>query len=129
MLVLTPTRELAVQVAEEAESLALHTDLRIATVYGGVSMRKQIQELRRGVDVVVATPGRLLDHMRRNNLRLNDVQILVLDEADRMLDMGFLPDVRSILNQLPRKRQTLLFSATMPPPIESLSMSFNASQR
>ncbi|MDQ4074729.1 MAG: DEAD/DEAH box helicase [Chloroflexota bacterium] len=124
MLVVAPTRELAVQVAEEAEVLATHTDLRVTTVYGGVSMGKQIKALRRGVDVIVATPGRLLDHIRRNNLRLDEIEVVVLDEADRMLDMGFLPDIRSILNRVPRERQTLLFSATMPPPIESLSLEF-----
>jgi ATP-dependent RNA helicase RhlE len=124
VLVLAPTRELAVQVAEEARILATHSDLRIATIYGGVSMQKQISALRRGADVIVATPGRLLDHIRRNNVRLNGVEIAVLDEADRMLDMGFLPDIRTVFSHLPRKRQTLLFSATMPPAIESLSLDF-----
>ena len=121
-LVLTPTRELAVQVADEANTLAMHTDLRITTLYGGASMGTQIRDLKRGVDIVVATPGRLMDHMRRGNVRLGTIEYLVLDEADRMLDMGFLPDVRTILRELPRKRQTLFFSATMPPPIEALSL-------
>ncbi|MCB9172566.1 MAG: DEAD/DEAH box helicase [Ardenticatenales bacterium] len=122
VLVLTPTRELAVQVADEANTLAMHTDLRVATLYGGAPMGKQIRELKRGADLIVATPGRLMDHMRRRNVTLDTVDYLVLDEADRMLDMGFLPDVRTILRDLPRERQTLFFSATMPPPIESLSL-------
>jgi ATP-dependent RNA helicase RhlE len=124
MLVVTPVRELAVQVAEHAEQLARHTDLRVASVYGGANMRAQTSALKRGVDVVVATPGRLLDHLRRRNVDLSSVEVLVLDEADRMLDMGFLPDVREILHNLPTERQTLLFGATMPPAIESLSLQF-----
>ena len=93
VVVLEPTRELVIQVAGEARKLAARTPLRIVSVYGGAGMKKQINKLHRGVDVVVATPGRLMDHMRRGNVRLQDVQVLVLDEADRMLDMGFLPDV------------------------------------
>ena len=109
MLVLAPTRELALQIADAGAELAAGSGLKVAVVYGGAPLGKQAEQLRRGVDLVVATPGRLLDHLRRGNLRLSDVQILVLDEADRMLDMGFLPDIRRILTQLPVERQTLLF--------------------
>jgi ATP-dependent RNA helicase RhlE len=120
-LVLTPTRELAAQIEEHVRSLAGATGVTSATVFGGLGMRPQEQALRRGVDVIVATPGRLLDHMRFPYADLRGLEVLVLDEADRMLDMGFLPDVRRILARIPRKRQTLFFSATMPPPIVSLS--------
>ncbi len=120
-LVLTPTRELAAQIDEHIRDLAGHTPLSSATVFGGLGMRPQEQAFRRGVDVIVATPGRLLDHMRFPYAKLAGLEILVLDEADRMLDMGFLPDVRRILRQIPVERQTLFFSATMPPPIVSLS--------
>jgi len=124
LLVVTPTRELAVQVATQASSLASRTDLRTTCLYGGSDMKRQTSELRRGADVIVATPGRLLDHVRRRNADLSGVGIVVLDEADRMLDMGFLPDVREILRHVPDERQTLLFGATLPPPIESLSLQF-----
>jgi len=124
VLILTPTRELCIQVAEEARELANHTSLHIVTVYGGAKMRQQIDRLRRGADIVVATPGRLMDHMRRRNVQLSDVQILVLDEADRMLDMGFLPDIEHIIYDTPRQRQTMLFSATMPPQISALARQF-----
>lgn len=124
MLILAPTRELTVQVALEAERLARFTDLRVTTIYGGVGMEPQTRALKQGTDVIVATPGRMLDHVRRGNVRLGEVGVLVLDEADRMLDMGFLPDVRTALRFLPRERQTMLFTATMPPEIESLSMEF-----
>nr|MBA3532887.1 DEAD/DEAH box helicase [Ardenticatenales bacterium] len=124
LLALVPTRELAVQVAEEAEFLSTHTDLRISTIYGGVSIDAQTKELKRGTDIIVATPGRLLDHLNRGNVKLDTVEVLVLDEADRMLDMGFLPEIRTIVRKLPTERQTLLFSATMPPAIQSLSMDF-----
>jgi len=124
VLVLTPTRELCIQVAEEARKLANHTSLRIVSVYGGDKMQQQIDRLRRGADIVVATPGRLMDHMRRRNVQLSDVQILVLDEADRMLDMGFLPDIEQIIYHTPRQRQTMLFSATMPPQISALARQF-----
>jgi ATP-dependent RNA helicase RhlE len=120
-LVLTPTRELAAQIEEHVRSLAGATGVTSATVFGGLGMRPQEQALRRGVDVIVATPGRLLDHMRFPYADLRGLEVLVLDEADRMLDMGFLPDVRRILRQVPAKRQTLFFSATMPAPIVSLS--------
>jgi ATP-dependent RNA helicase RhlE len=120
-LVLTPTRELAAQIEVALHGLAKGTRIRGKAVYGGVGMAPQEHALRTGVDVVVATPGRLLDHLGRRNVDFRDLQVLVLDEADRMLDMGFLPDVRRIVDAVPRTRQTLLFSATMPPEIEQLS--------
>src|SRR5437899_1434557 len=120
-LVLSPTRELAAQIEVALRGLAKGTKIRGHAVYGGVGMAAQEHALRSGVDVVVATPGRLLDHMSRRNVDFRGLQVLVLDEADRMLDMGFLPDVRRIVDALPRERQTLLFSATMAPEIESLS--------
>ena len=120
-LVLTPTRELAAQIEVALHGLAKGTRIRGKAVYGGVGMAPQEHALRTGVDVVVATPGRLLDHMSRRNVDFRGLEVLVLDEADRMLDMGFLPDVRRIVDALPRDRQTLLFSATMPPEIEQLS--------
>ena len=122
-LVLVPTRELAVQVEEDVRELGGHTSLRSAAVYGGVGMYNQEQALRSGVDIIAATPGRLLDHMSRGYARFHHLKFLVLDEADRMLDMGFLPDIRRILRELPAKRQTLLFSATMPNEILSLAHS------
>jgi ATP-dependent RNA helicase RhlE len=120
-LILTPTRELAAQIHEHLVALAGQTSLTATAIYGGVPMGPQEQALRRGVDIVVATPGRLLDHLSRPQVRLSSVEVLVLDEADRMLDMGFLPDVTRILRGLPRERQTMLFSATMPEPIVRLS--------
>jgi ATP-dependent RNA helicase RhlE len=120
-LVLTPTRELAAQIDEHLNALALHTPLSGAAVFGGVGMGPQEHAFRRGVDVIVATPGRLLDHLRFPYAKLQGLEILVIDEADRMLDMGFLPDIRRILRHLPTKRQTLFFSATMPAPIVELS--------
>ncbi len=120
-LILTPTRELAQQIVDDLEDLATHTALSGAAVYGGVKPGPQEHAFRRGVDVIVATPGRLLDHARFAYGKLPHVEMLVLDEADRMLDMGFLPEIRKILKLLPVKRQTLFFSATMPPPIASLS--------
>jgi ATP-dependent RNA helicase RhlE len=120
-LVLTPTRELAAQVHEHLVALGKHTRITATTVFGGVSPFPQERALRRGVDVVVATPGRLLDLMGQGAARFDQLEILVLDEADRMLDMGFLPDVERILKALPRQRQTMLFSATMPRPIVELS--------
>jgi ATP-dependent RNA helicase RhlE len=124
VLVLEPTRELVIQVAGETRKLAARTSLRSVSVYGGAGMKKQTNQLRRGVDVVIATPGRLMDHMRRKNVNFNDLQILVLDEADRMLDMGFFPDIKQIVRQMPRQRQTMLFSATIPPAISSLARQF-----
>ncbi len=120
-LVLTPTRELAAQIAEHLAGLAAHTRLTGAAVFGGVASGPQESAFRRGVDVLVATPGRLLDHFQNAYARLDDLEVLVVDEADRMLDMGFLPDVRRVLAALPRERQTMLFSATLPPPIVELA--------
>ena len=120
-LVLEPTRELAAQVETALRDYARFTNLRTAVVFGGTGYGKQDQSLRQGVDVLVATPGRLLDQMHRRMVRLDQIETLVLDEADRMLDMGFLPDVRKIIERCPRNRQTLLFSATIPPEIEQLS--------
>ncbi len=124
LVVLAPTRELVIQVSEEARKLAAHTALRTVAVYGGANIGQQIDKLRRGVDVVIATPGRLMDHMRRKNINFKDLQVLVLDEADRMLDMGFLPDIKQIVGRMPRRRQTMLFSATMPPPVLGLARQF-----
>ena len=107
-LVLVPTRELAVQIADHFHDLALHTPLKAAAVYGGVSPVPQEQAFRKGVDFIIATPGRLLDHMRNKYARLDGISYLILDEADRMLDMGFLPDIRRILDGLPKSRQTLI---------------------
>lgn len=120
-LVLTPTRELAAQIAEHMEGLAGHTRLRGAAIFGGVGMKPQEAAFRRGVDVLIATPGRLLDHFQYPYARLDGLEVLVLDEADRMLDMGFLPDIRRILRHIPVERQTLFFSATLPAPIVTLS--------
>jgi len=120
-LVLTPTRELASQILEDLRDLASHTPVRGAIVIGGVGMGPQEDALRRGVDIIIATPGRLLDHLRQPYAKLTGLQHLVLDEADRMLDMGFLPDIRRILKYVPARRQTLLFSATMPAPIVQLT--------
>lgn len=123
-LVLTPTRELAIQAEGFLEQLGRHTGLRGGAVYGGVGMRPQEQALRGGAEIIIATPGRLLDHMSRGYVDFRSLEILVLDEADRMLDMGFLPDVRRIHDRLPRNRQTMLFSATMPPEVVRLSRDF-----
>ncbi len=120
VLILEPTRELAAQVETAIRDFARFTNLRVAVVFGGVGYGRQMDELKRGTDIIVATPGRLLDHLERGTCRLDQVQHLILDEADRMLDMGFLPDVRRIVEKCPRNRQTLLFSATVPPQIESL---------
>jgi len=119
-LVLEPTRELAAQVETAIRDYARFTNLRITVIYGGVGYGKQMDELKAGTDIVVATPGRLLDHLERGTVRLDKVEFLVLDEADRMLDMGFLPDVRHIVEKCPRKRHSALFSATIPPQIETL---------
>ena len=121
-LVLTPTRELAAQILESQKDVAIHTPLTAAAVFGGVGMGPQEHAFRSGVDILIATPGRLLDHFRQPYAKLDQLEFLVLDEADRMLDMGFLPEIKKILRHLPsRKRQTLFFSATMPGPIASLS--------
>jgi ATP-dependent RNA helicase RhlE len=114
VLVLAPTRELAVQIEDEIHGLSYHTSITSAAVYGGVEMGGQERALKAGVDIIVATPGRLIDHMRQQNADLSSVELLVLDEADRMMDMGFWPDVRRIIAALPGTRQTLLFSATIP---------------
>ncbi|HNQ88435.1 MAG TPA: DEAD/DEAH box helicase [Verrucomicrobiota bacterium] len=120
VLVLEPTRELAAQVETAFRDLARFTRVRVSVVYGGVGYGGQTSALRSGTDVLVATPGRLLDHLQRGNCRLNQIEYVVLDEADRMLDMGFLPDVRRIVEKCPRQRHTSLFSATIPPEIETL---------
>ncbi len=123
-LVLTPTRELAVQISENFEIYGRHLNLRHLVVYGGVSLNNQIRLAKRGVDILVATPGRLLDLIRQGHLKLNDVELFVLDEADRMMDMGFLPDVKTIEAKLHPERQSMLFSATLPDEIEKLSRQF-----
>ena len=120
-LILTPTRELAAQILEDLNALAVHTPISGAAVYGGVGMGPQEHAFRSGVDIIVATPGRLLDHFRQPYAKLAGVEYLVLDEADRMLDMGFLPDIRRVLRHIPTRRQTLFFSATMPQPIAVLA--------
>src|SRR5690349_6896134 len=120
-LVLAPTRELAVQVAQSFRDYGRHVPIRSTVVYGGVDMNAQIAELRRGIEVLVATPGRLLDHVQNKTVMLNQVSVLVLDEADRMLDMGFLPDIKRIIALLPQARQNLLFSATFPDEIRTLA--------
>ena len=120
-LVLTPTRELAAQILGDLNDLAVHTPLTAAAVYGGVGMGPQEHAFRSGVDVIIGTPGRLLDHFRAPYAKLSSLEHLVLDEADRMLDMGFLPDIRRVLRHIPAKRQTFFFSATMPPPIAVLT--------
>ena len=123
-LVLTPTRELADQVSDNLAKYAADTPLRVGVVYGGVDIRPQSEMLRRGVEILTATPGRLLDHLEQRATNLSQVEIVVLDEADRMLDMGFLPDISRILNHLPSKRQSLMFSATFSPEITKLAKSF-----
>src|SRR4051812_14175584 len=120
-LILTPTCELAAQIVEELNGIAVHTPVTAAPVIGGVGMGPQEHAFRSGVDVIVATPGRLLDHMKAPYAKLDNVEFLVLDEADRMLDMGFLPDIQRVLRYVPKKRQTLFFSATMPDPIIKLT--------
>jgi ATP-dependent RNA helicase RhlE len=120
-LIVTPTRELAAQILTALDAMAVHTPITAAAIYGGVGMAPQEHAMRAGVDVLVATPGRLLDHLSAPYASLKNIEFLVLDEADRMLDMGFLPDIKRILRLVPAKRQTLLFSATMPPPIAALT--------
>ena len=123
-LVLAPTRELADQVANNVKNYAKHTQLRSAVVFGGIDMKPQTLQLKAGVEVLIATPGRLLDHIEAKNAVLNQVEYVVLDEADRMLDIGFLPDLQRILSYLPKARQTLLFSATFSPEIKKLANSY-----
>ena len=125
-LILVPTRELAVQVAENVKAYAQHTPLRSTVVFGGMDMAPQTAALRAGVEIVIATPGRLLDHVQQKTLNLGQVQMLVMDEADRMLDMGFLPDLQRIINMLPAQRQNLMFSATFSQEIKRLAGSFLA---
>ena len=120
-LIITPTRELALQIVEQLDAIAVHTPVTAASIIGGVGMGPQEHAFRSGTDILVATPGRLLDHMKASYAKLDHIEFLVLDEADRMLDMGFLPDIRKILKALPVKRQTLFFSATMPKPIAILA--------
>lgn len=124
VLVLTPTRELAAQVHESVRDYGRFLPFRSAVIFGGVSINPQKQKLIKGVDVVVATPGRLLDHLQQRSIDLSKVEVLVLDEADRMLDMGFIRDIRKVLNAIPKKRQTLLFSATFSKEIKSLAAEF-----
>jgi len=123
-LILVPTRELAVQVSESLRDYGRHLRLQVAMIFGGVGMQPQIDALRRGVDILVATPGRLIDHLQQGTASLSSVRILVLDEADRMLDMGFLPAMKRILAKVPSERQTLLFSATFDPAIRALALEF-----
>lgn len=120
-VVMCPTRELAQQIHASFTTYGAHSGLRATAIFGGVNQTPQVRSLRAGVDIVVATPGRLLDLMQQGYVNLDKIEILVLDEADHMLDMGFLPDIRRILGQMPKKRQSLLFSATMPPPIRKLA--------
>jgi ATP-dependent RNA helicase RhlE len=120
-LILAPTRELAMQVYESVKSYSKHTPIRAMCAFGGVDIKPQIAELKKGVEILVATPGRLLDHVENKSVSFNSVQALVLDEADRMLDMGFIPDVTRILNMLPAQRQSLLFSATFSEEIKKLA--------
>lgn len=122
-LILTPTRELAIQINESFAAYGRYLNVRHAVIFGGVSQHSQVQQIRKGVDVLIATPGRLLDLMNQNIVSLKSLEIFILDEADRMLDMGFIHDVKRIIAKLPEKRQTLFFSATMPPEIQKLSQS------
>ena len=124
VLILTPTRELAAQVDDSFRKYGKHSGLDVAAVYGGVPLDPQERALRDGVDVVVATPGRLIDHLERQNVVFDELEVLVLDEADRMLDMGFAPQINRIVNEIPKYRQTLLFSATMPPEVEALARKY-----
>jgi ATP-dependent RNA helicase RhlE len=123
-LILVPTRELALQVSESLRAYGKHLRLNVTAIFGGAGMQPQIEQLRRGVDVLVACPGRLLDHMERGTAKLDNVQVLVLDEADRMLDMGFLPAIKRVLARVPSQRQTLLFSATFEAQIKALALEF-----
>src|SRR5699024_10770230 len=120
-LVVAPTRELAIQVAEEINRLAKFSSIRALAIYGGQHMERQIRALKDGPQIVVATPGRLLDHMRRKTMRVDNVKTAVLDEADEMLNMGFIDDIRDILKGIPEERQTLLFAATMPKEIRDIA--------
>jgi ATP-dependent RNA helicase RhlE len=123
-LILVPTRELAVQVGDSLRTYGRHLRLNVTTIYGGAGMQPQIEQFRRGVDILVACPGRLIDHLERGSAKLDAVEMLVLDEADRMLDMGFLPAIKRVLNRVPTDRQTLLFSATFESQIKQLALEF-----
>ena len=123
-LILVPTRELAVQVADSIKAYGRHLNLNVTTIYGGAGMQPQVENLRRGVDILVACPGRLIDHLERGTAKLDAVEVLVLDEADRMLDMGFLPAIKRVVARVPAQRQTMLFSATFEPRIRGLAMEF-----
>jgi ATP-dependent RNA helicase RhlE len=123
-IVLTPTRELCMQVEESIQKYAKHSRLSVVAVFGGVPLEPQQKALRRGADVIVATPGRLIDHLERQNVVFDELEVLVLDEADRMLDMGFAPQINRLVNEMPKYRQTLLFSATMPPEVEVLARKY-----
>src|SRR5918994_2820210 len=123
-VVLTPTRELCMQVEESIHKYARHSHLEVAPIFGGVPLEPQQKALREGVDVIVATPGRLIDHLERQNLVFDELEFLVLDEADRMLDMGFAPQISRLIGEMPKYRQTLLFSATMPPEVEALARKY-----
>ena len=123
-VVLTPTRELCMQVEESIQKYAKHSRLSVVAVFGGVPLEPQQKALQQGVDVIVATPGRLIDHLERQNVVFDDLEVLVLDEADRMLDMGFAPQINRLVNEMPKYRQTLLFSATMPPEVEVLARKY-----
>ncbi len=123
-LILTPTRELAVQVADSLRGYGKHLRLTVATIYGGAGMGPQLDQLRRGVDILVATPGRLIDHLERGSAKLDAIEVLVLDEGDRMLDMGFLPAIKRILGRVPKERQTMLFSATFESELKKLALEF-----
>ncbi|HAJ78985.1 MAG TPA: hypothetical protein DCO75_04375, partial [Fibrobacteres bacterium] len=120
-LILTPTREIAQQIDDAIKGFGKHTNLQSMAIYGGTGLNTQLATLKKGIDIITATPGRLMDHMKRKSVDLSHISILILDEADRMFDMGFLPDVRRIVKQLPAKRQTLMFSATMPDDIRKLT--------
>ncbi|MEG0387280.1 MAG: DEAD/DEAH box helicase [Niameybacter sp.] len=121
-LILTPTRELAIQINENIEKYSQYTSIRTGVIFGGVGQRPQVEMLRNGIDILVATPGRLNDLINQGYIKLNKIEVFVLDEADRMLDMGFVQDIKKVIKQLPSKRQTLLFSATMPKEIEKLAV-------
>ena len=123
-VVLTPTRELCMQVEQSIHKYARHSRLSVVAVFGGVPLEPQTKALRAGADVIVATPGRLIDHLERQNVVFDDLEVLVLDEADRMLDMGFAPQINRLVSEMPRYRQTLLFSATMPPEVEALARKY-----
>ena len=120
-LILTPTRELASQVSEELRKIGLYKSLSVVTIYGGVSIEQQVRTLRRRTNIIVGTPGRVLDHLSRGTIDLSGVRHFVLDEADEMLDMGFIEDIQTIMQSLPKKRQILLFSATMSPEIDRIA--------